>query len=52
MYMKSWLDSLRERNQSQDVDMDRRMTLEWILGKCGIMWTGCIWLSIRTDGFS
>jgi hypothetical protein len=39
------------RDHADDVGVDRRIILEWILGKQGWkMWTGFIWLRIRTSG--
>jgi hypothetical protein len=35
----------------EDVSVDGRIILEWILGKQGgRMWLGCIWLRIWTSG--
>jgi hypothetical protein len=35
------------RNHSEDLGVDRKITLEWILGKWGgNVWIGCIWLRI------
>jgi hypothetical protein len=34
-----------------DLDVDGKMTLEWILWKSGLkVWIGCIWLRIGTSG--
>jgi hypothetical protein len=38
------------RDHSEDLDIDRRIILEWILGKWGErLWTGFIWLRIGTS---
>jgi hypothetical protein len=38
-------------NHSEDLDIDGRIILEWILGKWGgMMWTGFIWITIGTNG--
>jgi hypothetical protein len=35
----------------EDLDVDGKTTLEWILGKLGgRAWNGFIWLRIRTNG--
>jgi hypothetical protein len=34
-------------NHSEELDVDGKIILEWILGKQdGRVWTGCIWLRI------
>jgi hypothetical protein len=39
------------RDHSEDLGVDRRIILEWILGKWGRKtWTGFIWLRIGTSG--
>jgi hypothetical protein len=39
------------RDYSEDLDVDRKIILEWILRKRdGKVWTGCIWLRIGTSG--
>jgi hypothetical protein len=39
------------RDHLGDLDVDRRIILEWILEKfIGKVWTGFIWLRIRTSG--
>jgi hypothetical protein len=35
----------------EDLDVDGRIILEWILGKWDWnLWTGCIWLRVGTNG--
>jgi hypothetical protein len=35
------------RDQAEDLPVDGKIILEWILGKYGRkVWTGCIWLGI------
>jgi len=35
----------------EDIDVDEKIILEWILGKwSGKVLTGCIWLRIGTSG--
>jgi len=42
---------LEWRNSLEDLGVDGRIILEWILGKWGVwMWTGFIWLGIGTSG--
>jgi hypothetical protein len=39
------------RRPLEDLGVDRKITVEWILGKQGgRLWTGCIWLRIGTSG--
>ena len=46
-----WWGNLRERDYLEDVGIDRRIILEWILEKLvGMIWTGCIWLRRETSG--
>jgi hypothetical protein len=51
MHTIFWLESLKERNESEDLGIDENITLECMLGKRGEKaWTGCIWLRIGTSG--
>jgi hypothetical protein len=51
MHKKFWLRNLKGRVLMEDVGVDGKMILEWILEKeGGQMCTGCIWLRIRTSG--
>jgi hypothetical protein len=46
-----WSENLKESDNFEDVDVDGRIILEWILGKQGKkVWTGFIWLRIGTSG--
>jgi len=46
-----WLENLKGRDHSEDLDIDGRIILERILGKYGgDVWTGFIWFRIRTNG--
>jgi hypothetical protein len=45
------LEYLNGRDHLEDLGVDRKTTLERILGKYGgKVWTGCIWLMIGTTG--
>jgi hypothetical protein len=47
MHTKFWLTHLKGRDQSKGLGVDKRITLEWILGKqVGKVWSGCIWLKM------
>jgi hypothetical protein len=47
MRTKLWSESLKTRDQSEDLGVDE-ITLEWILRKQGEKtWTGLIWLRIE-----
>jgi len=48
---KVWLENLKGRDQSEDLGVDGKTILEWILEKYGGKGcTGCIWLSIQIAG--
>jgi len=41
---------VKERNHSNEVGVDGRIILEWILEKLGgKLWTGCLWLRIGSS---
>jgi len=49
MHTLFWLEYLKERDNLEDLSVDRKM-LEWLLRKYGErMWTECIWLRIGTS---
>jgi hypothetical protein len=46
-----WLENLKGRDHSEDLDVDGRIILEWILGTYGRkVWTGFILLRIEASG--
>jgi hypothetical protein len=46
-----WLENLKARDHLKNAEVDRRIILEWILGKwSGKVSTGFIWLRIGTSG--
>jgi len=46
MSTKFWYENMK--NHSEDLGVDGKMVLEWILGNDGKAWTGFIWLRIWT----
>jgi hypothetical protein len=51
MRIRFWSENLKGRDNSEVLDIDGRIILEEILGKCGgKVWTGFIWLKIGTSG--
>jgi hypothetical protein len=51
MHTILWLETLKGRDHLEDVDVDGRLILKWILGKQD--WKvriGLIWLTIGTSG--
>jgi hypothetical protein len=51
MHTEFWSENLKGRDQSEDLDVDGRITLQWILGKMGgKLWTGYSWLRTGTSG--
>jgi hypothetical protein len=49
MRTKFWFESLNGRDQLEDIHVDGRIILKWILGKYIMgMWIGFIWLRIGT----
>jgi hypothetical protein len=39
------------KNHLEDLDVDRKMILEWIVGTWDVkVWTGCMWHRIGTSG--
>jgi hypothetical protein len=51
MHTDFWLNNLKGRDHSEDLGVDEKIILEWILGKrIGKVWTRFIWLRIETSG--
>jgi hypothetical protein len=47
---KSFTRKIEGKRQPEDLDIDGKIILAWILGKySGEVWSGCIWLRIRTS---
>jgi hypothetical protein len=45
-----WLENLNGTGDLEDIGVDGKIALEWILEKdCGRLWTGFIWLRIGTS---
>jgi hypothetical protein len=46
-----WSENLKGRNDAEDLGVDGKIILDWILGKYGErVSTGCIWLRTGTSG--
>jgi hypothetical protein len=46
-----WLESVKGRDHSEELGVDGKILLAWILGKQGgKVWTGFVWLRIGTSG--
>jgi hypothetical protein len=53
MHTKFWSENLQGSDHSEDLGVDEKIILEWILGKYdGKVWTGFLWLRIGTSGGS
>jgi hypothetical protein len=51
MHTKFWSGKLKVRVHMEDLNIDKRIILDWILEKeGGEAWTGLVWLRIRTSG--
>jgi hypothetical protein len=51
MGTKFWSENLKGRNHSEDLSVDKKMILEWILGKQnGKVWTVFVWLRTGASG--
>jgi len=51
MYTIFWLENLKGRDHSEELGIDGKIIIEWILGKkSGKVWTEGIWLRIGISG--
>jgi hypothetical protein len=51
MYTKLWLENLKGKDHSNDLGVDGKIILQWILGKEGEnVWTVCNYIRIRASG--
>jgi hypothetical protein len=51
LYTIFWEETLKGRDHVQDLGVDVRIILEWVLWKYGgKVWTGRIWFRMRTSG--
>jgi len=51
MHVIFWLETLKGRDHSEEVDTDGKIKLDCISGIWGgNVWTGCIWLGIGSSG--
>jgi hypothetical protein len=47
MHTKFWSENLKGKDHLEELGVDRKVVLKWILGK---VWTGCIYLRLGTSG--
>jgi len=51
MHREFWLENLKWKRPHEDLGVEGKIILEWILGKQGgNVCTGCIWLRTGTSG--
>jgi hypothetical protein len=51
MSTKLWQGTLKGRDHSEQIEVDEKIILKWILEKYGLrVWTGFVWLRIRAGG--
>jgi hypothetical protein len=51
VHTEFWWDNLRERDHLEVLDVNGRIIFKWIFRKWnGEVWTGFLWIRIRTDG--
>jgi hypothetical protein len=51
MHTKSWSENLTGRGHKEDLGVDGRIVLKWILEKWGgKVWAGFIWFRTETSG--
>jgi hypothetical protein len=51
MSTKFWSENLKVGDYAEDIGVDGRIILDWILGmESGNVWIGFIWLRTRTSG--
>jgi len=51
VHTEFWWDNLRERDHLEDLDLDGRVIFKWIFRKWDPgVWTGFLWIRIRTGG--
>lgn len=52
MHTQLWLDNLNERDHLEDISVNGKIILEWIImNQGGKLRTGFMWLMIRTSGW-
>jgi len=49
MCTQFWFENLKGRDHSEDLGIDGKVILEWILGKGWKGYTGFVWLRLRTS---
>jgi hypothetical protein len=44
---KVWWVNLKERNHLEDVGVDMRIILKWVMKQAGMAWTESVWRSVE-----
>jgi hypothetical protein len=51
MHRIFWLKNMKGRDHLEDLSVDAKIILEWILGcQNGLLWNALVWLRIGTSG--
>jgi hypothetical protein len=51
MHTITWLENLKGRDHSKVPEIDGKIILQWIFGKCGEkLWTELVWIRIGKSG--